>query len=62
VSVTATDTNGLTGSGGFFMLIGPQPPIVQPVPILSTELNLVLGVLLSLIAFFSLRRHHRRNS
>ena len=53
VSVTATDANGLTGSGGF--LLGLQPPIVQPVPTLSTRLILLLGVLLSLIAMFSLR-------
>jgi hypothetical protein len=62
VSVAATDANGLTGGGGFYFIAIPQPPIVLPVPILSTELNLVLGVLLSAIAIFSLRRHHRRNS
>ena len=54
VQITATDANGLTGSQ-FFSIAFAQPSFVQAVPMLSAELELVLGLLLSLVAIFSLR-------
>lgn len=49
VFVAATDTNGLTGSGVFFV------SVAQPVPTLSAGYELALFILLCFVALISLR-------